>query len=313
MNLIECYEPEFVRQYCKNHPEQQPIDISWQHEIRRSLLLDDYARCEAILSHADAFSLHTHQQEQNMDHPVLSRRMQILNQATLDIITLPDVAIEIRLYAIGIMLSYAEKLPGESDDVLQKIAELPQQTKRYAELGILQEMYLKLPSLPQFQCNLITELSDSDFDWSLLPESVRKNTFPLQLSLLVLQDTDSIVSLQQQLFNEWQSHGVKHFSKTPWVMNNYLIYRIYHDVFPHDNENNIIQNYLSLIVDYFLLRTMLSFWMTEASLSHEETLAFFALYERWRNSTQGLEQRQQLGKKILQGDHLLSAFSLLNK
>lgn len=71
--------------------------------------------------------------------------------------------------------------------MLEKLASLPQVLAAHAQSGKLQEQFVQLPSLPQLQRELITQMGSCEFNWDSLPESTRKLTLPLQVSLLMLQ------------------------------------------------------------------------------------------------------------------------------
>lgn len=51
----------------------------------------------------------------------------------------------------------------------------------------------------------MTLLGSCAFDWSILPESPRKTSLPLQMPLLALHDANSEALLQHQLQAQWQT------------------------------------------------------------------------------------------------------------
>lgn len=58
MSFIECYEPEYVRNFMARHPDS-PLYVRkvWKNEIRQSLMLTEPESCEAVLNDACAFDL----------------------------------------------------------------------------------------------------------------------------------------------------------------------------------------------------------------------------------------------------------------
>lgn len=60
-----------------------------------------------------------------------------------------------------------------------------------------------------------TLLGSFTFDWSILPESPRKASLPLQMPLLALHDANSEALLQQQLQAQWQTTWQQHFATAP--------------------------------------------------------------------------------------------------
>ncbi|WP_336284970.1 lysine-N-methylase [Citrobacter arsenatis] len=314
MSMIDCYEPDFVRVFLSHHPDSVLLaNIRWKTEVRQSLVLTDPACCQAALGDPNAFVLHTSQCAADADSPALSQRDQVLNQSALHTITLPGLSPELRLYALGIMLSFSEKCPGDSDPTLEKLASLPQVLADHAQSGKLQEQFAQLPSLPQLQRELITQMGNCEFNWDLLPDSTRKLSLPLQVSLLMLQDANSEAMLQQQLQDQWLHTYERYFAQDVWIFSNYLIYRLYHDTFPQHESESVLQRFFWLVADVFMLRTLFSLWtMDDSTLSHDEIYALFAIVEDWRNRSDAAAVRQQI-QNLLPGDHLLSAFSLLTR
>ncbi|WP_330983795.1 MULTISPECIES: lysine-N-methylase [Enterobacterales] len=312
MSTIECYEPDFVRSFLFHNPDSPlHLRMAWQNEIRQSLALTEAASCKAALEAPHTFALHVTQCEAEPGSRALSLRDRQLNQSALNTVTLPGLSPEMRLYALGIMLSYSEKLPGDSTEILEGIASLPDILAGYAEEGKLQEQFRLLPAVPQLQCSLLTRMGSFEFDWQTLPDTPRKASLPLQVSLLMLQDANSEVLLQRQLQSQWPETYERYFAQTPWIFSNYLIYRLYHDMFPQHDSENVIHRYFELVTDFHLIRTLFTLWTLDGSaINQDEIFALFALFERWRHSADAPLARQQL-LPILPADHLLSAFSLL--
>lgn len=313
MSQIECYEPEFVRQYIQQHPTslRTPLAISWQHEVRRSLLLNDYDCCEAVLGSPEAFVLQVQMMDENPEETVLSANIQALNQAALDVITLPELSVDLRLYALGIMLSFAQRLPEGNEVTPDAIKALPAQLATFASEGTLRDMFEQLPALTHLQRQLITHLGSISFDWDKLIDCQRKMSLPLQISLLSLQDSNSEALMQEQLLEVWNSQSEQNFEAQPWVWTNYLVYRLYHDTFPQHDRFSILQCYLELVSDYFMLRTLFSLWVMDGStLSHSQTISLFSVFEAWRLDPECAQEREMLHQPQLE-DELVSAFSLL--
>lgn len=63
----------------------------------------------------------------------LSARDAIVNQVILSTLTLPDLTPELSLYAIGILLSRASKMPGRDGDILARLTTLPQALADHAK------------------------------------------------------------------------------------------------------------------------------------------------------------------------------------
>ncbi|HAO1374293.1 TPA: lysine-N-methylase [Escherichia coli] len=308
MSFIECYEPEYVRKFLARHPGS-PLYVRkvWKNEISLSLSLTDIASCEAVLNDVRAFDLQLTYRPVEDNSAELSARDAIVNQVILSTLTLRDLTPELSLYAVGILLSRASKMPGRDGDILARLTTLPLALADHAKKGTLQAQYAQLPPVPQLARQLMTLLGGCAFDWSILPESPRKASLPLQVTLLTLHDANSEALLQQQLQTQWQTTWQQHFATAPWMMRNWLIYRVYHDVIGQTDG----ADYFPLVCDFYLLRTLISLWTLDGSpLRQEDIFALFAMFERWRASENALLVRQQI-QSLCAADPLLSAFSLL--
>ncbi|WP_220422649.1 lysine-N-methylase, partial [Escherichia coli] len=205
----------------------------------------------------------------------LSARDAIVNQVILSTLTLRDLTPELSLYAVGILLSRASKMPGRDGDILARLTTLPLALADHAKKGTLQAQYAQLPPVPQLARQLMTLLGGCAFDWSILPESPRKASLPLQVTLLTLHDANSEALLQQQLQTQWQTTWQQHFATAPWMMRNWLIYRVYHDVIGQTDG----ADYFPLVCDFYLLRTLISLWTLDGSpLRQEDIFALFAMF-----------------------------------
>ncbi|CAM6347833.1 hypothetical protein [Escherichia coli] len=309
MSFIECYEPEYVRNFMTQYPDS-PLSVRkvWKNEIRLSLMLTEPESCEAVLNDACAFDLQLTYRPVEENAAELSARDAIVNQAILSTLTLPDLTPELSLYAIGIVLSRASKMPGRDGDILARLTTLPQALADHAQKGTLQAQFAQLPPVPQPARQLMTLLGSCAFDWSILPESPRKTSLPLQMPLLALHDANSKALLQQQLKVQWQTTWQQHFATAPWMMRNWLIYRVYHEVIGQADG----ADYCPLVCDFYLLRTLISLWTLDgSSLRQEDIFALFAMFERWRASENAVLIRQQIQAEC-SADPLLYAFSLLS-
>ncbi|EPU4319120.1 lysine-N-methylase [Escherichia coli] len=308
MSFIECYEPEYVRNFMAQYPDS-PLYVRkvWKNEIRLSLMLTEPGACEAVLNDARAFELQLTYRPVEENAAALSARDAIVNQIILSTLTLPDLTPELSLYAVGILLSRANKMPGRDGDTLARLTTLPQALADHAQKGTLQAQFAQLPPVPQLARQLVTLLGSCAFDWSILPESPRKNSLPLQVTLLTLHDANSEALMQQQLQTQWQTTWQQHFATAPWMMRNWLIYRVYHDAIGQDDGTD----YCPLVCDFYLIRTLISLWtLDDSPLRQEDIFALFAVFERWRVSENALLVRQQI-QSLCAAEPLLSAFSLL--
>ena len=305
MKLVNYYQPKFV-----THPsieKDQIVGLHYRHESRFSLLLNALPFARAVINDPLAFSLQVSTHAPDPAAIAVDSRLQCLNQAAIDCLTLPDLNEELRLYALGVMLSTAANLPDDAD-TCEHIVNLPAWLARHAASGELQRMYAQLPTIDVLKNQLIRELGVMSFDWSRLPESPRSATLPMQVSLLMLQDANSEAQLQMQLAQVWRESGRACLAERPWMLTHYLVYRLYHDYFPGAQAG---RQYLNLVSDYFQLKALLSLWMIDGTpLAADDVAVFISLFEDWRLSG-AQKQERDCTHELFAGDDLLAAFSLI--
>lgn len=96
-----------------------------ENEIRLSLMLTEPESCKAVLNDVRAFDLQLTYRPVEDNSAELSARDAIVNQVILSTLTLRDLTPELSLYAVGILLSRASKMPGRDGDILARLTTLP--------------------------------------------------------------------------------------------------------------------------------------------------------------------------------------------
>ncbi|MES4611895.1 MAG: hypothetical protein ACTH8P_00350 [Ewingella sp.] len=313
MTQLSRYRPNYVRHFIEQHPQGlcDVMSIHWQHEIRQTLLLGERACCESILCQPDALWLEESQHPANDEHTALSPWIQTLNQAALNLGTLPELDSAQKLYSIGVMISYASKRSGKEAKDCAEISRLPEELAQLASDRRLQEQYEELPIIPSVQLDFLRELNSLEIPWEKLPESPRKATFMLQLALMGNLGEAGESRLLEQIHDIWRQRGRPFFNQRRWMLNNYLLYRLYHDTFPQHETLPLAEVYFDLVADYFLLRSLLCLWMLDGSeLDDQLVVDIFSLYHQWRQSNPITSQQiQALRSPSVEAD--LAAFALL--
>ena len=127
----------------------------WKNEIRLSLMLTEPESCEAVLNDACAFDLaHLRPVEEKMPQSFRARCNS--KPGDFEYLTLPDLTPELSLYAIGIVLSRASKMPGRDGDILARLTTLPRALADHAQKAALQAQFAQLPPVPQLARQLMT-------------------------------------------------------------------------------------------------------------------------------------------------------------
>ncbi|MFK3751470.1 lysine-N-methylase, partial [Escherichia coli] len=102
MSFIECYEPEYVRNFMTQHPGS-PLYVRkvWKNEIRLSLMLTEPESCKAVLNDVRAFDLQLTYRPVEDNSAELSARDAILHQVILSTLHHRDLTPQLSLQHSG--------------------------------------------------------------------------------------------------------------------------------------------------------------------------------------------------------------------
>ena len=98
----------------------------WKNEIRLSLSLTDIASCEAVSSTMSGPLIYRLTYRPVEDNSARAFRARCDSKPViLSTLTLRDLTLELSLYAVGILLSRASKMPGRDGDIPARLTTLP--------------------------------------------------------------------------------------------------------------------------------------------------------------------------------------------
>ena len=198
-------------------------------------------------------------QPQANDAREIDQRNKLLNLMCLNIVKLSGEHIDEALYALTSFLLATEKV-NLSEDWL---AEVENQFSNV--LNDLAQGEIRL------QLNHIKP--DHNLQWSLLlrlqtwfGRMAGKRAFPMlnhYLNKLIhIQaegaKTNDVSQSMIRLEKVWQSKVMPWLAERPWVMNNYVQYRIYNDSFPGDENQTSLMSLYLLTSEWFLLKSLIA-------------------------------------------------------
>lgn len=237
-------------------------------------------------------------------------RNQALNEAAMACLSLEGLTAEECLYALAILLSATDKL-ADSEKIHHKIRTMPARLIEHAKSGELSIGFRNVMTVDVLRQSLIQSCGKMSVDWKQLPESARKNSWPMQVTLLRLNNVLKDNAVLRELDAIWQSKSQKTFEKMPWFMSHYLTYRVQNDHFPTHPSRSVNDCFLDLVADYYQLRTLFSLWIRDGSeLTESDAVIVTGLFEDWRTS-ENSDRDRPLDITLFADNAILAACSLL--
>lgn len=287
MEMIDHYQPDYVVRFnadactcpaCQKAPEGWPhVSIALKNQQRESLYMACESAAKAILLDPDAFTLHASRAEPQGEQE-LSPWSEMLNQQCINLAVHPAMRLEVSLYAIGVLLSKAQQHAdkGETDPAL--LQSMGEQLATLAEQGVLAQQFSELPPI---QPNCLKALKDmGQMRLNLNLPMVEKMGVMLKLSELAIMPASRLEERLKELMLAEQQMTL--FMEQPQIMRNYLIYKLYHDMFPGVACGNYGEAYLALATAFFRIRMLCAVGVNnEGVLSTETALVLISALSAW--------------------------------
>lgn len=287
MEMIDHYQPNYVVRFnadackcpaCQMASEGWPhMSIALQNQQRESLAMACESAAKAILLDPEAFVLQASRAEPQGEK-VLSPWSEMLNQQCINLAVHPAMQLEVSLYAIGVLLSKAQQHTdkGETDPAL--LQSMGKQLAILAEQGVLEQQFGELPSI---QSNCLKALKDmGQIRLNLNLPMAEKMGVMLKLSELAIMPASRLEERLKELTLGVQQIAL--FTEKPQIMRNYLIYKLYHDVFPGVECGNYGEAYLALTTAFFRIRMLCAMGVNnEGVLSTETALILISSLSAW--------------------------------
>lgn len=305
MELIEQYQPEYVirfnaRDAACECPACQDAAGDWPktrltvgNQQRESLNAACESAAREILLNPEAFMLHTGEAEADgiAEHSLWD---EALNQQCINMAVHPGLTLESRLYAIGVLLSKAQRYRDENQCDPQDLIAMGEQLAQLAEAGILNEQLSLLPPIGVNRVEALGEMGAMRLNLNLPP--MQKMIFMLKLSELAVMDP---ARLQERL-RELEQKPLPLLEEKPWIMLNALIYRLYGEFFPGINVSNYGEALMSLTRQFFQLKMLSAMWLEDnQELTEEVFIALFSAWFSWQTQQPQTERVKNTADYVL--------------
>lgn len=289
MELTEHYQPEYVirfnaRDAACECPACQDAAGDWPktrltvgNQQRESLNAACESAAREILLNPEAFMLHTGEADADgiAEHSLWD---EALNQQCINIAVHPALTLEGSLYAIGVLLSKAQRYVEDNQRDPQNLAAMGEQLAQLAEAGVLSE---QLALLPPIEVNRVEALGEMGaMRLSLNVPAMQKMMLMFKLSELAIMQP---ARLQERL-RELDGRAIPLFAEQPFITRNVLLYRLYSDSFPCRDAGNYGVALKSLTGQFFQLRMLCAMWLEDnAQLTADEFSALFSAWYGWQS------------------------------
>lgn len=289
MELIEHYQPEFVSRFnaretpctcpaCQQGKEAWPhVSVKLKNQQRETLDIGCETAAKEMLFNQEAFILHTTQAGPQSDE-LLSAWSEALNQQCINLAVHPALALEVSLYAIGVLLSKAQQHldNGENDPAL--LVSMGEQLAALAEQDILTQQFTMLPPIAENRIATLKEMGQMRLNLNL--PMVEKMGMALKLSELSIMQPARLAERQLILDSAWSA--ITLFDEHPHTLRNILIYQLYSDVFPGVECSNYGEALLGLARQFFHLKMLFTIRSEQGELTQEDVVILVSALRGWQ-------------------------------
>lgn len=285
MEPIEHYQPEYVKRFaardtactclaCRNARQGFPfVSIKLKNQQRESLNIACETAAREALLNPEAFVLHTSYKPVEGE-TLLSAWHKTLNQQCINLAINPSLSLEERLYAMGVLLSKAQQYHDNGTQDPAQLVSIGEQLSGLADQGVLAQQFALLPTIVENQLAALKEMGAIRLNLDL--PMARKMAMALKLSELAIMSPSRLAERHQALNAQWQAMAL--FNEQPWILNNAVIYQLYHTVFPGFDGDNYGETFLRLTRYVFRIKMICALY---GELSPDTVAMLVSALEEW--------------------------------
>ncbi|OAT16721.1 lysine-N-methylase [Buttiauxella noackiae ATCC 51607] len=315
MELIDNYQPEYVKRFKENNKKCQCqnclkegegypyVTLTWKNQQRESLSLSCQTAAKEILLNPQAFILHESKiaSESSL---LFNPSLEVINQLCINFATHPAISLEQKIYLIGVLLS---KVHSDNNEVVSDISMLDDLFRNLLSLADnnqLQKQMNQLPEIIQIRLTALKEIGKIKLNINRPLE--HKMAFILKLSELTILNDERLAERLQQIQFGWQQ-GEGFFNRHQEILTNLLVYIIYNNTFPDTNEN-YGTSFFQLSEHIFRLKMIISIYCQEiAGYDREQIVTLISAYFEWDDKVKNMKVNTKQDSERF----LLSGFALL--
>ncbi|WP_439411931.1 hypothetical protein [Enterobacter ludwigii] len=288
---MEHYQPEFVISYLTNNmtctcpacqmtteKEWPLVHVRFNNQLRDSLDICCETVAKQLLLNVQAFEMNYTENEQ-VAESVMDICLEELNQQCLHLATHHALTTDTALYAIGILLTKAQQDTFVDPKLL---ATMTEQLGGLAENGVINETYEQLARITTIKSNALKALGSQRISFNL--SMMEKMTMALKVSELVVMSDAQLADRVSTLNRIWVHFNAEQSQEN--VLRNFLIYKLYNDVFPGGDSKHYGAELYQLATQCFQLKMLLSIWLETGNLLTDDILV--VLFSSWQRAQKTL-------------------------
>ena len=255
---------------CKTYPRSSS---RIGNQLKKSLMLSCPEVCRQLLLDPMAMQTEVTELAQSLPFaPPPATAIATLHSLSIHVLAATDLPVELRLWLIG-MLIHRDPAKLSHEAFLDQVAIL-------AKGGDLLAMFEQLPVLPRLQWWGLRTITHQLLAYSQGRrgrQTMQRCLDKINLMLEGVYDEEKLAQLQQT----WYDKVSPFLAARPQILNNYLLYYVYHHNFPQQ-QHTPSQAYQFLVTDYFLLRNYLCLLAIDKELEEQEVINLFYSYHTIR-------------------------------
>ncbi|MGB3255067.1 hypothetical protein [Buttiauxella gaviniae] len=296
MELIENYQPEYVKRFkennnkclcqtCQKEGNGFPfVTLRWKNQQRESLSLSCQTAASEILLNPRAFVLNMSSiAVDSKDLSELEHDVEMLHQIFINHII--DNATDYResLYAISILLNKVQRCKEITDFNIDQLVTLSSQISELIFSGQLKKHLSEISGFANLRLNLLLGLGDMPLEIDL--PMVKKMSFMLKLTELKIFSEDRIEERLLELENVYYSCP-QFFLDYDFLFKNLILYKIYNNSFC-DLSVKSISFFKTLCEELFQIKMLVSIYLLDNSdMGNKEVSLIINAYYRWKKNDQ---------------------------
>jgi len=275
---------------CATYPRKSRI---FKTEQQKTLMISCPEAARQLLSSPDAmlFEETIKPQAETFKAKNLDQQKKLLNLMCLNIVKISAEKLDEGFYALTSFLLGAERISPETDWLEQMERNFSAVLDSLSRGHIRQQLDQVKP--------------DHNLQWSLVMrlqgwfgEMTHKRAFPTLYhylnKLIYIQTegakTNDVSQSMIRLDNVWQKQVMPWLAERPWIMNNYIQYRIYDEFFPNDESRSPLMSLYLLTAEWFLLKSLIAASVELVGTIDEEDIIniIYSYHSITKHSTQSV-------------------------
>lgn len=297
---------------CATYPR---LNINYKYEQQKSLILSCPEAVRQLFASPDAMLFEQTirlQSKANLAKD-LDQKEKLLNLMCLHIVKLSGVQLDEAFYALASFLLGVEKISG-CENRVEQMENYFSQTLNALAQGEFRHQLMQIKPDYSLQWSLLLRLQTC-FDgtagkrgWATLHHYVKK--------LIYIQTegakADNVQLSMTRLESAWQNKVMPWLTERPWIINNYVQYRIYNDFFPNDKSRSPLLSLYLLTAEWFLLKSIIASHAELVGNINEEDIinVFYSYHSNTKHNTQSVTAFFEAINKTKVNDDLSLLFLL---